>query len=362
MFETFNIHSKNLQYAVKIGSDYIIADSSLSFTEGPILIDKNLANLWPSLVNKTAIEIKAIEELKTLDTASQIIEQLRLRGANRGTRVYSIGGGIIQDLSTFVASIYMRGIEWIYCPTTFLSMVDSCVGGKSSINVGRFKNIVGNYYPPKEVWIDVAFCRTLSLTDKISGLCEAVKICYADDGFAFDRYLELVSNSEGRLSEQFFIDVINLTLKTKKNFIEEDEFDTGIRLLLNFGHTFGHALEVASKFSITHGVAVGLGILAEARLAAKLNGWKNKSARLFNLESYIIKLLGQVPNLNLILANLSLEEAMQAFKSDKKHDHKSYFVIMPKHDGFLDRVNLPITGTDELILNIFSDFKKGIGI
>lgn len=363
MYETFNIQSKSTSYTVKIGTGYITASNSVPGGTELVLIDRQVAKLWPSLINESAVEIEAIEELKTLDTAAQLIEQLRLRGANRNSHILSIGGGIVQDLSTFVSSVYMRGVDWIYCPTTLLGMVDSCVGGKSSLNVGKFKNIAGNFYPPKEIWIDVAFCKTLSPIEKTAGLCEAVKICYADEGVAFDRYLALVSDAKDKLSDQFLIEMIDLTLKTKKRFIEEDEFDAGIRLLLNFGHTFGHAIEAATQFSISHGVAVGLGMLAEARLASLLNGWQSQSARFARLESYILRLLASVPDLNSSLSGLSIDEAIQAFKSDKKHDQQSYFVIMPNLDGYLTRVNLPITPElDKLVTNIFSDFKRGISL
>lgn len=363
MYETFNIQSKSACYSVKIGAGYIAEDNSVLAAAEYTLIDKQVAGLWPSLKNGSAIEIDAKEELKTLDTAAGIIEQLRLRGANRSSRICSIGGGIVQDLSTFVSSVYMRGVDWIYCPTTLLGMFDSCVGGKSSLNVGKFKNIAGNFYPPSQIWIDVAFCKTLSQIEKTAGLCEAVKICFADEGAALDRYLSLASDANDNFSDQFLMEAVGLTLQTKKQFIEEDEFDTGVRLLLNFGHTFGHAIEAATQFAITHGVAVGLGMLAEAKLASLLNNWDSQSVRFSRLEFYINKLLASVPNLNLMLSSLSINEAMQAFKSDKKHDQQSYFVIMPNVEGYLTRVNLPITReVDQLISNIFSDFKRGISL
>lgn len=363
MYETFSIQSKNASYDVKIGEGYISSGNSLPGNAEILLIDQQVGNLWPLIINGAVIEIKAIEELKTLETAAQLIEQLRLYGANRSSNIRAIGGGIIQDLSTFASSVYMRGIDWIYCPTTLLGMVDSCIGGKSSINVGKFKNIAGNFYPPKEIWIDVAFCRTLSAVDQVAGLCEAVKICYADEGIAFDHYLSLTSHIKDNLTDQFLMEMIDLTLKTKKRFIEEDEFDAGIRLLLNFGHTFGHAFEAATQFKITHGVAVGLGMLAESRLAALLNGWHSQSARFARLETYVLNLLARVPDLHSILASLSLHDAMQAFKLDKKHGPQSYFVIAPNEDGYLIRANLEITeNLDTIIANIFSDFKQGVGL
>lgn len=361
MYETFNILAKSASYSVKIGADFITAGNQFADNEQPVLIDMQVAKFWPQITSESDIEIEAIEELKTLETVGGLVEQLRLRGANRGSCIYAVGGGIVQDLSTFVSSVYMRGVDWIYCPTTLLGMVDSCVGGKSSLNVGRFKNIAGNFYPPKEIWIDVSFCKTLSPVDKIAGMCEAAKICFSNEGSAFHEFLELARNADHEFSEKFLMQTINLSLNAKKHFIEQDEFDHGIRLLLNFGHTFGHAIEAATKFSITHGVAVGLGMLAEAKLASLLCGWQTSPSRLAQLESYIKNLLAKVPNLNNFLANLSLHDAMQAFKSDKKHAEFTYSVILPNQDGYLSRVSIPISmNTDEILLNIFCNFKQGI--
>lgn len=363
MFETFNIRSKNTSYTVRIGEGFVADNSLPSASNEFVLIDQQVAALWPSLKGDQAIEIQAVEELKTLDVVAQLIEQLRVGGANRGSHIRAIGGGIVQDLSTFVSSVYMRGINWTYCPTTLLGMVDSCVGGKSSLNVAQFKNIAGNFYPPSEILIDVDFCKTLSTVEQTAGLCEAVKICYADDGNAFNSYLGLSEYSGHTLSNKFLMQMIDLTLKTKKRFIEEDEFDAGIRLLLNFGHTFGHAIEAATQFKVTHGVAVGLGMLAEAKLTSLLNGWNSQSDRLIALESYILKLLARVPDLNSNLVNLSLNEAMQAFKSDKKHGKQSYFIIMPNQNGYLTKVSLPITkDVDAIISNIFTNLKQGLSL
>ena len=171
----------------------------------------------------------------------QVISRMRDLGVNRNTQLIAIGGGITQDVAAFCATVFMRGLRWSYLPTTMLSMADSCIGGKSSINVGKYKNLVGMIYPPEEVLIDPDFAQTLSEEQMVEGLCEAVKICFCRDEATFARYIAL--NPRADTLAHGLENVLGLTLEAKRWFIEIDEFDKAERLLLNFGHTFGHAME-----------------------------------------------------------------------------------------------------------------------
>jgi 3-dehydroquinate synthase len=359
MYETFSIRSAAGEYRISIGLNFLTTPPRASPDPSYEIFDDKLLQLWPGIAGESPLSILAEEGNKTLDIVAKLIEQLRSRGANRKSRIKAYGGGIVQDLTTFTASSYMRGVEWIYCPTTLLGMVDSCIGGKSSLNVGPYKNIVGNYYPPKEIWIDVAFCKTLANVDKISGLCEAVKICFADEAGAFEKYLEMYSAQTQFLSDSFLMEMITLTLQTKKRFVEEDEFDEGIRLLLNFGHSIGHAIEAATQFSITHGVAVGVGMLAELNLSRLLGYTKNESDREQLLRSHLTSLLGTVPNLQKQLQKMSIAEAMRAFKADKKHRNQDYFLILAKDTGHLSSQMLPINIANDVIINeVFANLQK----
>ena len=301
-----------------------------------VLVDELVLELYPYLQADRLIVIPAVEESKSLETVGYVVEQLRLLGANRNSHLIAVGGGIIQDIATFVASIFMRGIRWTYYPTTLLGMVDSCVGGKSSINVGQFKNIAGNFYPPERILIDTHFCGTLQHQELISGLCEAVKICFAEKGAQFDQYLKL-ADKNGLVDEADLPKVIELSLMTKKKFIEEDEFDTGLRLLLNFGHTFGHAIEAAGNFSITHGVAVGLGMQIANHLSEQIYPSSTSVKRVKALDDYLSVLLKGVPALSKALSKISPELFLEKFKSDKKHTADEYVVIFPDVDGYLYR-------------------------
>jgi len=271
------------------------------------------------------ISINASETAKSLDAIAPVIEEMRRRGVNRQTQLVAVGGGVVQDIAAFIASIYMRGLTWFYVPTTLLSMVDSCIGGKSSINVGPYKNLVGTFHPPKTVFIDPALAGSLSSEQRVSGLVEAAKICFCRGHEDFVNYLARDPGPGMPVSttEQ----VIVGSLMAKKWFIEVDEFDKAERLSLNFGHTFGHAMEGASHFRISHGVAVGLGIMCALefeRSAAPLVG---------NLARHLKGLLAQVPNLREELDALSVQEVMERFESDKKHQLENYTLILVSGEG-----------------------------
>jgi 3-dehydroquinate synthase len=281
------------------------------------------------------IVIIADEPAKSLDRMTDVIVAMRDRRATRDTVLVAIGGGVVQDIAAFAASTYMRGIAWIYVPTTLLSMADSCIGGKSSINVGKYKNIVGTIHPPVRVIIDPILSLSLNAEQKAAGLCEAVKICLCHNPDTFDAYLALqpcVNADAKQLSE-----VIALTLRAKKWFIEIDEFDRAERLLLNFGHTFGHALEAASGFAVSHGIAVGLGMLAALHLGKALDPDKDQPRYIEQFRDHVIELISSVDGLDAVLANVEVPALMDAFESDKKHRRDQYAVIVISGDGKVER-------------------------
>lgn len=360
LFKT-NIASSIKSYDVTVG--VCVAEKMLNQQEAILIVDQKVRDLYPWLQGHKAIVIEAKEENKTLATVAAIIEQLRALGANRLSHVVAVGGGIVQDLSTFAASSYMRGVKWTYFATTLLGMADSCIGGKSSINVGPYKNIAGNFYPPELVLVDTEFCNTLSDEQKIEGLLEAVKICFASEGTAFDEYLAIANSSNPLKDNNRIAEVIALSLRTKKRFIEEDEFDNGIRLLLNFGHTFGHAIEGASDYRISHGVAVGLGMLAAMEFSQGM-GWSNGAvSRIQSLKTHVCSLLSKVDDLAGNLRDLSSKEALEKFRSDKKHRKQEFAVIAFDEKGFLVRRFVPVCQEVEgLIINAFDNLKRSYEI
>lgn len=247
-----------------------------------LLHDKNVRiNENLSMISRV-IEVEGNEGTKTLSGAEQVLTNLASLGLKKNQTLIACGGGAVQDLATFVSSIYMRGVNWVYVPTTLMAMMDSCIGGKSSINVGPIKNLVGNFYPPTAILIDPNYIKTLSKAAIACGLLEAVKICYAKDpelAFEFSEKAKLWLN---RLDDQSLLALTETSLLAKKWFIEIDEFDLKERKLLNFGHSFGHALESATNMSIPHGIAIGIGMIVAGKVSNQNSRW---------LEDFIYELL-----------------------------------------------------------------------
>ena len=340
MPESFEIKSSSGNYQVTIGKGLLSA--SLSQHAGAVvLIDDFLTKALPS-EQKKVIYVTAVEGSKSLEQAAPIVIKLRELGAHRRTHLLAIGGGIIQDVATFLASIYMRGIPWSYLPTTLLGMVDSCIGGKSSINVYGYKNLIGNFYPPGEVIIDLDFLRTLNAEQMIGGLFEAAKICYARSPEEFIGYLADAPsvNMSPKQAER----IILRSLRGKQWFIEIDEFDQKERLLLNFGHTFGHALEAGTEFRISHGIAVGIGMVVAEEYAKQQALLTPAGIEcIARMTDHVETLLKNLPLLAQELSSLDLGLISEKFDNDKKHLADHYRVVVPKGDGALELEQVPRT-------------------
>jgi len=320
---SFVVRSSVADYEIYVARGAL--DDALAEPFAAAVIDERFVTdvEWPALA---LVPIKAAEDRKTLASCEELIVALRQLGVARGETVLAVGGGLVQDLVTLTASLYMRGIPWCYAPTTLMAMVDSCVGGKSSINVGGHKNLVGNIYPPRSVYVDTGFIDGLDPIQVACGLCEAVKIAYCGGAGAFKTFLDLYSNDwlAGRRES-----LVESTLLTKRRFIEADEFDRGERRLLNFGHTFGHALESATKFGIPHGVAVGVGMIAAVQLAEAIDSASDEAAA---LKAYCLELLAPL-GLGRAACDFDRERFEQALLADKKHNRTELRLIVPVPDG-----------------------------
>lgn len=318
MFE-LTIQSSTRSYPITIGSG---ATESLSGRDFIILVDVNLVDIAKRIGSKV-ITLSASEEKKTLATCESVISQLKALGANRETVILAIGGGYIQDIATLVSGLYMRGISWIYVPTTLMSMMDSCIGGKSSINVGSAKNLIGNFYPPMEIIIDPSLISTLDNAAIASGLSEGVKICYAKGPAAFEKFCAFrssVNSYDSELAAEWISHVLN----AKKWFVETDEFDQGPRKLLNFGHTFGHALESATDFAIPHGIAINIGVLAALRHPLSHQGTLETK-----LAKECLSILAPVSaQLKKDVESFDVKKFEKAFLGDKKHSSQMFRLIL----------------------------------
>jgi 3-dehydroquinate synthase len=274
------------------------------------------------------IWVDAREDEKNLHTCEQVLIQMKNLGMTRQSHLLAVGGGFVQDVATLTSSLFMRGIKWSFVPTTLMSMLDSCVGGKSSINVNGAKNLVGNIYPPNKVYVDSNFTSGLSEMAVASGLCEAIKICFAAGSIYFEKFLELQKEClrfDSLEGEKLFEHV----LSCKKIFVEKDEFDQRERQLLNFGHTFGHALESAMGFEIAHGVAIGVGIIAALEFQKDdLNPLQTA------LEKQVLEILKPVFfEITKLSKQFNTELFLEAFKMDKKHTPNEFRLILCGKDG-----------------------------
>jgi 3-dehydroquinate synthase len=338
------ITSSTGDYVVRIGAG-LFAQLLADHDGDQVIADAFFADGFAQDLPAERVQlIEAVESNKTLGGAETLIAGLRDRGTRRGEELLAVGGGIVQDVATLTASLYMRGLRWSYAPTTLLGMADSCIGGKSSINVGPYKNLAGNFHPPAVVVVDPAFIATLTAEDRAGGLCEAMKISFCRGPEAFARYLELYDNFDS--GDDAAAALLAHVLASKKWFIEIDEFDRAERRQLNFGHTFAHALEAATSFGVSHGIAVGIGVLAAERLAVAVDG---EAAAQPQLAEHALGLVRQAPDLGARLGSLDHERFEAAFLSDKKHGADGLHVILPQLGGGTAERVLP-GGSESLTL------------
>jgi 3-dehydroquinate synthase len=298
-------------------------------TADALLVDAFFQGRLALPEDRPVIWMDANEEAKALPATLPVFTALKQAGLDRGSQLTAIGGGVVQDIATFVASLYMRGIRWNYVPTTLLGMADSCLGGKSSINVGPYKNLIGNFHPPQHIAILPVFARTLPTVELAGGAAEAAKIAFCRGTKAFAHYEALAEPMlDQGWTEQQLAELLHATLSIKKWFIEIDEFDKAERRLLNFGHTWGHALESATGFEIPHGLAVAIGMMAAICFTAH----PAHTGRLWN---HCLQLLCPVLDLDQLHA-FDADRFLSAFRADKKHSASHYHLIVPAESSTSD--------------------------
>ena len=208
------------------------------------------------------------ETTKSFDASRELIERLMKFGFKRNNRLIAIGGGIIQDAVSFVASILFRGVEWIFFPTTLLAQGDSCIGSKTSVNFGSCKNLLGGFHPPIKVFVDANFLNTLEEKEIRSGLGEMLHFFMIGGRRDFELFSDLLPKCFDDKSA--ICRLTQRSLQIKKEMIERDEFDQGPRKIFNYGHTFGHALEGVTDYTIPHGLAVCYGMDLANHVSAHL--------------------------------------------------------------------------------------------
>jgi len=234
----------------------------------PLYLDRVRAAL-PALAHETIV-LPAGETAKTLDNVARVLETLAALGASRDSAVIALGGGVVGDLAGFAAASWMRGIDFVQVPTTLLAMVDSSVGGKTGVNLAAGKNLVGAFHQPRAVVIDTATLATLPPREYAAGLAEVVKYGAIGDA-RFFAWLEANADALIARDGAALAQAIAVSCRQKAGIVTRDERELGERALLNFGHTFGHAIEAVSGYGeVLHGEAVAIGMVLAAELSARL--------------------------------------------------------------------------------------------
>jgi 3-dehydroquinate synthase len=274
--DSYEINSIPVNYSVTFCNSLIDVEKifeknfQTNFKSRFVIWDSNVFKIYnsdfQSFINNIDILV-AKESNKNIKSVLRVIDKLQGINFTKKEMLVSIGGGIIQDVSAFTRSIYKRGLDWMFVPTTLLSMADSCIGAKTALNYKGVKNQLALFSAPKNVIICPSFLKSLKTDDKLSGLGEILKLVIIGGDYAiseFNRIYFAELDEEKKMS-----DLIKLSLKIKKLVIEEDEFEIDIRRSLNYGHTIGHAIEPIVNYAIPHGIAVTIGMIIENIIAVR---------------------------------------------------------------------------------------------
>ena len=339
----FKIRSKLKNYNLEFIDSYKKKIQSYDKSQ-LFIIDRNVFNLFfkNRIKIKNFILINSSEESKTYHKVANIITKILKKRLNKKSKIIAIGGGVTQDITSFICSIYFRGIDWDFFPTTLLAQGDSCIGGKTSINFGKFKNQLGNFNPPSDIYIDINFLKKLKKKDIQSGIGEMAHLLAVKSNFNFN----LIGRYYKR--EISLKDLIIKSLMSKKYYIEKDEFDKKERKLLNFGHTFAHAIESATNYKFPHGTCVSYGCLIAFWISNKMHFLSNKDYLKYE------KILKLILNENIKFNILRFKNAIL---KDKKANKNKIAFILSKSCGKMFIKEMRI---DHIFLNNVKKFKTQI--
>lgn len=319
------IHSYVRDYEVILEKNFDFLKDLSTISNSFWVVDSNVYSLYNSIFANICkdrlIIFTSTENNKNLENAINICEFISHIKAKRNVTLISVGGGIVQDITGFVASILYRGINWIFVPTTLLSACDSCIGSKTSLNYKSFKNLLGTFYPPKQLHICPLFFNTLSKRDYLSGLGEVIKFNIMSGPFGLKRieekFYSLLQRDALTITE-----FVNSSLLYKKSFIELDEFDKGERIKLNFAHTFGHAIEVISEYIIPHGTAVAIGMVMANSISLERG---SLSEEFFNRSN---NLLLKIIEIDISLIDKDVDDYISIMSKDKKQIDNSLTAVL----------------------------------
>jgi 3-dehydroquinate synthase len=321
---------------------YFDADISLldTITDPGTTIVVTDENVYRSHANhfqgRKTIVIKAGERFKTQDTVNEVIKQLISYKADRKFFIVGIGGGVVTDVTGYTASVYMRGLRFGFVPVSLLAMVDASIGGKNGVDVGPYKNLVGTIRQPEFLLYDSAFLQTLPRTEWVNGFAEIIKHACIKDGAMFDELEQ--HNIDYYIGNKHELDrLISRNAMIKAGVVIDDEFEKGERRLLNFGHTWGHAIE--TKLNIPHGHAVSIGMVVAAELS-ELSGFSETERIRRLLRRY------ELP----VDAAVDRSEVFSVLAMDKKRDSNFMNYVLLNSIGEATVKKIPLDELEKLLI------------
>ena len=329
LLKTDNIHQKYL---------YLIDDSVYKIYQ---------KQLEPFIGKNNLVIIPATEDSKSFHSLAKIYRALINNEFRKKDTLVTFGGGVLQDISGFIASTIYRGVKWVFFPTTLLAQADSCIGSKTSINFDESKNLIGTFYPPDKIYIDINFLSTLKDDYFYSGVGEIIKFHLMADNKRYQLLRKFLATSDLKKSN-ILKKIIKSTLFIKKSYFEGDELDLGRRNLLNYGHCFGHALESASNFAVSHGQAVIVG-MGFANLLSLKRGLMTKE-KYDEFEEILEK---YYPRFD--ISKISIGDIIYHLKRDKKRVGKDLTMILSQDIGKQFKFN---DIKEKEIIETFNDFVK----
>jgi 3-dehydroquinate synthase len=284
------------------------------------------------------------ERYKSWPVVQRLARELLAHGAHRGTALIALGGGVVGDLTGFLASIYMRGAPLVQAPTTLLAMVDASIGGKTAINLPEGKNLLGTFYQPRLVVMDPEFLATLPPKERLNGLAEVLKAGFIRDRELLER-LARVGLEIFRRPEEL-LEVIYRAAGIKVAIVAADVREADLRRLLNFGHTLGHGLEAASGFRLPHGRAVALGMLMALKLSERLTGLPEDESR---WGQQLLRTFGYAAR----LPRLDRDAVLAALARDKKRlEAGLVFVLLTRLGEAVIREDVPLALAGEVLSEV----------
>lgn len=349
------IRSRAHDYSVETFESLTSALRTVDRSRAHYLIDDALLHHFgPTITTHTeagrTVLVEATEENKTFERLTPVFLGLLQRGLKRDGVLVVIGGGVLQDIGCFIASVLSRGLRWELVPTTLLAQADSCIGSKSSINIGPYKNQIGTFYPPHRVLLTPEVLKTLPSDEIRSGLGEVIKLQLLKGQADFDELMADLAILSRDNQASILTKWVIRSMAVKQPYIEADEYDRGIRNLLNYGHTFGHAYESATHYGIPHGIAVILGMLTATFLSVRLG-----LVPADHYQELKRKLAPWHEPFGATLLRVDRAAIFQAIKHDKKNTGDAVNCILTRGPGRMEKTKVDIIGQLQPAVNAFID-------